>query len=140
MSFSKATQNGGAIAFESRPDSPSGISDATMFTSPGDSLVDKGWNSIFAKLETFVDYEDDWDGMDALAPEPEVLRAAQFLAKQLCDSEHPAPDGVVVTCDGTIAFETGPFPIDTIEVLSDCEAEHWQGGDQLGTYTIRAAE
>lgn len=121
----------GATEFVEIPDTSSGVSQATIF-----SLVDEKWSEIFETLQNFDDCQDDWDGMGSPAPEPEILHAANLLARKLRDSEHPAPDRVLVTVDGTICFETGPFPIRTVEVVSGTEAEVWEGGDQLGTYEL----
>lgn len=88
-------------------------------------------------LVSFRDYQDDWDGMGSVAPEPDVLASAIALATLLRNSGQPAPDGVGPTVDGTICFDTGPFPIESLEVMTPSHAEHWRGGHFWGKFQIQ---
>lgn len=104
-------------------------------------LVDPRWESILRQLLTYFDYEDDWDGMDAVAADPEVISAAIQIASTLRDALHPAPDAVDMGCNGTIIFEmtdsaSKPFPLTTLEVLSPMEAELYTGGQLIQKLTI----
>ncbi len=121
----------GATEFVETPGVAAGVSGAIVF-----SLVDEKWNEILESLQKFDDYQDDWDGMGSPAPKPEILHSAKLLASKLQGIEHPAPDRVLVSVDGTICFETGPFPIHTVEVVSSNRAEVWEGENQLGAYEL----
>ncbi len=125
-------------------------SDTTAFSSAGDEaslippavafedqhLIDPRWNKILDTLVSFRDYEDDWDGMGSVAPEPGVLDSAIALARILRDCGQPAPDGVGPTVDGTVCFDTGPFPIECLEVVTPSHAELWRGGEFLGKFQM----
>ncbi|TWU16962.1 hypothetical protein [Allorhodopirellula heiligendammensis] len=104
-------------------------------------LIDPRWDEILKKLLSFFNYEDDWDGMDGAAASATVIGAAIRIALTQRDALHPAPDAVSMTCNGTITFETSasesePFPITTLEVLSETDAELYVGGEVLKTFTI----
>jgi len=126
-------------------------SDTTEFSSSGEQaslippatafeemqLIDPRWKEIMDTLVSFSDYKDDWDGMGSVAPKLGVLASAIALATLLRNSGHPAPDGVGPTVDGTICFDTGPFPIECLEVMTPSHAELWRGGEFLGEFEIQ---
>jgi hypothetical protein len=104
-------------------------------------LIDPRWDEILKKLLSFFDYEDDWDGMDGAAASASVIESAIRIALTQRNALHPAPDAVAMTCNGTITFETSasesePFPITTLEVVSEADAELYVGGEVLQTFTI----
>lgn len=100
------------------------------------SLADPRWDEIIETLGSLFAYEDDWDGMGGVAPEPALIRSSIALAITLRNAGHPAPDGVSSTCDGTVTFDTGPFPVECLEVMTPTHAELWRGGKLLGEYKI----
>ena len=104
-------------------------------------LIDPRWDEILKKLLSFFDYEDDWDGMDGAAASASVIESAIRIALTQRNALHPAPDAVAMTCNGTITFETSasesePFPITTLEVVSEADAALYVGGEVLQTFTI----
>ena len=122
-------------AFSFSNDPTSVVPPATVFE--GDQIIDPKWDDLLETLLSFREYSDDWDGMGSVAPEPGVLESAIALAKKLRDSGHPAPDGVGPTVDGTICFDTGPFPVECLEVMTPSHAELWRGGELLGQFQIK---
>lgn len=121
-------------AFSSSGEQSSSIPPAVAFEDK--QLLDPRWEEIMTRLISFYDYEDDWDGMEGVSAESEVIDAAIFIATTQRKALHPAPDAVSMTCNGTITFETAAsetesFPITTLEVLSATEAELFEGGETL---------
>lgn len=126
-------------AFSSPEEIKSNVKPALAFEDH--ALVDPRWDLILRKLVSYFDYEDDWDGMDAVAADPDVINAAIHIALTLRNALHPAPDAVDMSCNGTITFETAdsesnPFPVTTLEVLSPTEAELYIGGRIIQKFEI----
>ncbi len=63
------------------------------------------WDGVFEKLLAIRTYQDDWDGMDALAPSLEIVDSAIKLADLLNRNEWPAPARVSATPSGTVILE-----------------------------------
>jgi hypothetical protein len=115
------------------------VSDALIFSRR--SIGEKKWSAIDHKLMSFFGLEDDWDGMGSVAPERGVLEFALFIADRHRKFELPAPDSVMVSCNGTVIFEffkneNEPLPVTNIEVLSGAEAEVYSGGEVIQRYAL----
>lgn len=63
------------------------------------------WEPVVAKLISFHDIADDWDGFGAKAPGRELLESAVGLAHILSEKGINPPNGVLHGVAGTVIFE-----------------------------------
>jgi hypothetical protein len=86
------------------------------------------WDTIIETVEGYHRLDNDWDGDQAVAPEPRLIGMAAELARQLKAVSNPAPCRVVAGVNGTICFEFSDDPFTMIEVVSPSKAEVYESG------------
>jgi hypothetical protein len=132
-------RNNSAVQFQKDGHSNRPVSDALIFSRR--SMSEKQWDAIDRQLMSFFSFEDDWDGMGSVAPERGVLEFSLFIADQHRKFDLPAPDTVMVSCNGTVIFEFAknenePLPVTSIEVLSGTLAELYSGSETIQRYAL----
>ncbi|MFO0965196.1 MAG: hypothetical protein U0793_06375 [Gemmataceae bacterium] len=96
------------------------------------------WRLAIDKVAAFATLEDDWDGLGAQAPTPELLQSALGLAHAFLQNGVSAPDAVVPGLDGSITFEwhhpggsyteiqvDRPLHAEVMVIESGKPPEHW---------------
>jgi hypothetical protein len=101
------------------------------------SAVD--WEEVIDEIVALQSLGDDWDGLGAIAPTPELLASAIGLATLLQKDGMDAPARAVAGTDGTVLLEwqavdgsycevevDRPFHADVMLVLPGQPAKHWE--------------
>lgn len=65
---------------------------------------DPQWRAIKSKVAGFADLEEDWDSMEGVAPEPDVIRGVSWLIEELEELGAPAPSEAYASGDGEIGL------------------------------------
>jgi hypothetical protein len=113
-----------------------------------ESKTRDGWNKAIRIIHTMFSLGDDWDGMGAKAPPPDIVFSALELAYHLCDSVgYPAPTRVSHSPAGTIGFEwqnppvyteveiVGPNSFDWMQIQDGEKTKHWTQ-DQVREHSL----
>lgn len=67
--------------------------------------VAEGWVRSNSRLMGLLQLEDGWDGEDAKAPDPRVIRSVFDLLDQLREARFPPPDRIVAGLEGELVLE-----------------------------------
>jgi len=65
---------------------------------------DPQWRAIKSKVASFADLEENWDSMEGVAPEPDVIRGVSWLVEELEELGAPAPTEAYASGDGEIGL------------------------------------
>ena len=76
-----------------------------LMTSP-ESQHSKAWRERMQELRAIRGYRDDWDGLGAQAPGPDLTDDVEAILRSCReDPSLPAPDRILATPDGGVAVE-----------------------------------
>ena len=92
------------------------------------------WDVALARLRSYADLEDDWDGLGAVAPAAGLPVVAECWLRWLRDRGKRGPSRVVAGLSGTIFAEwQQPECYIEVEFLSPTEAEQFVVVDGVAT-------
>lgn len=103
---------------------PSGVSATNGVPRSAEKPTNDGsdagtWQPTIRRIVDFQNLGNNWDGLGAEAPSPEVLQSAIGLAYCFMENGLSPPDAVVAGLDGSVSFEWQPADGSFIEVLVD---------------------
>lgn len=79
--------------------------DADIVMSSREFDLTRSWTRCYEKLESISKLKEDWDGMDADAPDPDILETAFKFIGQIRASGELPPSRIVAMANGGILVE-----------------------------------